>query len=192
MRRPETANDANIFAYVCGFIWFLAVLVQSAFSYFVFYTHDASTILDSHQYVINTCLEAVLAGVAAAFMPKVISWMFYRLTAFDMTSKAPPVMVYNCIAFLGGVGLLALIPGGPKPWLAIGPALAGVWMFVLLLTTAVSRLRVRAVAAIIGSVLTFLAISGLVIVGIVAINLVWGTGIGNASLSAPIPLSHTR
>ena len=38
MCRPETANDANTFAYAVGFIWFLAVLIQSAFSYFVFYT----------------------------------------------------------------------------------------------------------------------------------------------------------
>ena len=66
------------------------------------------------------------------------------------------------------------------------------WMFVLLLTTAIARLRVRAVAAIIGSVLTFLAISGLVILGIFAINLVWGTVIGNASLDTPIPVSHLR
>ena len=158
----------------------------------MFYTHDASIVLDSHQYVINTILEAILAGVAAAFMPKAISWMFYRLTAFDMTSKAPPVMVYNCIAFLSGVGLLALIPGGPKPWLAIGPVLAGIWMFVLLLTTAIARLRVRAVAAIIGSVLTFLAFAGLVIVGIVVINLVWGQVMDNASLNTPIPISHLR
>jgi hypothetical protein len=192
MRRPETANDARIFAYACGVVWFLAVLIQSTFSYFVFYTHDASIVLDSHQYVINTILEAILAGVAAAFMPKAISWMFYRLTAFDMTSKAPPVMVYNCIAFLSGVGLLALIPGGPKPWLAIGPVLAGIWMFVLLLTTAIARLRVRAVAAIIGSVLTFLAFAGLVIVGIVVINLVWGQVMDNASLNTPIPISHLR
>jgi hypothetical protein len=189
MRRPETANDARIFAYAIGFVWFLAVLIQSAFSYFVFYSHDNSIVLDTHQYMINTALEAVLAGAAAAYISNLISWMFYRLTAFDMTSKAPPVMVFNCITFLMGVSLLALIPGGPKPWLAIGPAVAGVWMFALLLVTAIARLRVRAVAAIIGSFLTFLAISGLVIVAIFAINFVWGSVIGNASLNAPIPIN---
>jgi hypothetical protein len=189
MRRPETSNDARTFAYAIGFVWFLAVLIQSAFSYFVFYSNDKSIVLDTHQYMINTALEAVLAGAAAVFISKPISWMFYRLTAFDMTSKAPPVMVYNCITFLMGVSLLALIPGGPKPWLAIGPALAGVWMFFLLLVTAIRRLRVRAVAAIIGSFLTFLAISALVIVAIFAINFVWGSVIGNASLNAPIPIN---
>ena len=189
MRRPETSNDARIFAYACGFVWFLAVLIQSAFAYYVFYNGDPKIVLDSHQYMINTLLEALLGGVAAAFMPTVISWMFYRLTAFDMTSKAPPVLVYNCITFLMGCSLLALIPGGTKPWLAFGPVLAGVWMFVLLLVTAISRLRVRAPAAIIGSVLTFLAISGLVCLGIFAIQFVWCSVMGNASLSAPIPVN---
>ncbi len=192
MRRPETDNDARTFSYAIGFVWFLAVLIQSAFSYFVFYTGDKSIVLDTHQYVINTALEAVLAGAAGAFISKVISWMFYRLTAFDMTSKAPPVLVYNCITFLTGVSLVALIPGGPKPWLAIGPVLAGIWMFALLLVTAIRRLRVRAVAAIIGSFLTFLAISALVIVAIFGINFLWGSVIGNASLNAPILINNTR
>jgi hypothetical protein len=192
MRRPETANDARIFAYACGFVWFLGVIIQSAFAYFVFYSRDASLAVDTHQYMINTALEAVLAGAGAAFLPNVISWMFYRLTAFDMTSKAPPVMVYNCIAFLGGVCLLALIPGGPKPWLAIGPALVGIWMFILLLTTAIARLRVRAVAAIIGSFLTFLAISALVILAIFVIQYVWCSVIGFSSLNSSAPLLPAR
>ena len=122
----------------------------------------------------------------AAFMPNLISWIFYRLTAFDMTSKAPPVLVYNCIAFLTGCSLLALIPGGTRPWFAFGPALAGVWMFVTLLITAIARLRVRVGAAIIGSILTFLAISGLVALGIFAIQLLWCNVIGFPSLTAPI------
>ena len=189
MRRPETATDANIFAYACGIVWFLAVLIQSAFAYFVFYNRDDSIILDTHQYIINTLLEAVLSAVAAAFIPKLISWMFYRLTAFDMTSKAPPIMVYNCIAFLMGPSLLALIPGGTKPWLAFGPALAGVWMFILLLITAIARLRVRVGAAIIGSVITFLATSALVILGIFAIQFVWCSLMANASLTAPLPVT---
>ena len=158
----------------CGFVWFLAVLIQSAFAYFVFYSRQTidhpgyPAIHDQH-----ASGSVCAAWRAAAFMPNVISWMFYRLTAFDMTSKAPPVLVYNCITFLMSPSLLALIPGGTKPWLALGPALAGVWMFVLLLITAIARLRIRVGAAIIGSVLTFLATSGMVIVGIFAIQFVW-------------------
>ena len=161
MRRPETANDANIFAYAVAALWFLSVLIQSAFAYFVFYTRDHTLYVDNQQYMINTLLEALLAGAAAAFMPRIISWIFYRLTAFDMTSKAPPVLVYNCITFLTGVSVLALLPG----------------------------LRIRVGAAIIGSTLTFLATSGLIILAIYAIQFLWCSVIGYASLTPAIPLT---
>ncbi|HEX4052789.1 MAG TPA: hypothetical protein VHX86_00855 [Tepidisphaeraceae bacterium] len=189
MRRPETAKDAKIFAYACGGIWFVAVLIQSAFAYFVFYSRDHSLDLDPQQYVINTLLEGLLAGAAAAIMPKIITWMFYRLTAFDMTSKAPPVLVYNCITYLGGVCLLALIPGGPRPWLAIGPALAGLWMFVTLMTVAIARLRVRVGAAIIGSILTLLGTAGVVVAGIFVVWLVWCNLLAKDSVPPIVPLT---
>jgi hypothetical protein len=191
LRRPETPNDARIFAFACGVIWFLAVIIQSAFAYFVFYANNKSLDVDTHQYMINTILGGILAAVAAAFLPNLVAWMFYRLTAFDMTSKAPPVLVYNCIAFLGGCCLWALIPGGAKPWLAFGPCLVGIWMWITLLIVAIRRLRIRPGAAIIGSILTLIAIAGLVIVGIFVINFLWNNVIGNSSLNAAQTMSHS-
>jgi hypothetical protein len=184
MRRPETADDAKRFAVACGGIWFLAVGIQSAFAYYVFYVRDRTLDVDGQQYVINTILEALLAGVAAALLPTVVAWMFYRLTAFDMTAKAPPVLVYNCLVYLmGGPSLLALIPGGTVPWLALGPALAGAWMFVLLLIVAIERLRIRVAAAIIGSTITFLATAGMVIIGILLVQFLWCNLLTKASIS---------
>ncbi|MGD0769915.1 MAG: hypothetical protein ABSB42_17155 [Tepidisphaeraceae bacterium] len=185
MRRPETADDAKRLAVAYGGIWFLAVGIQSAFAYFffyVFYARDRMVDLDGQQYVINTILEALLAGAAAALLPTVVAWMFYRLTAFDMTAKAPPVLVYNCIVYLMGPSLLALIPGATVPWLALGPALAGAWMFVLLLIVAIERLRIRVAAAIIGSVITFLATAGMVIIGILLVQLLWCNLLDKASI----------
>ena len=187
MRRPETATDARIFSYACGAIWFLAVIIQSAFAYFVFYVHDKSVDIDPQQYMLNTLLEGLGAGVAAALLPGVVAWMFYRLTAFDMTSKAPPILVRNVITYLMGASLLALIPGGPKPWLAIGPILAGVWMFITLLTVAISRLRIRVGAAIIGSMLTFLGTAAIVVGGIFAISQVWCTLLNKGSVTPIAP-----
>lgn len=192
MRRPETAKDARIFAYACGGIWFAAVLIQSAFAYFVFYGRDHSLDVDSQQYVINTLLEGLLAGAAAVLMPTVITWMFYRLTAFDMTSKAPPVLVYNCIAYLMGASLLALIPGGTYPWLSIGMATVGLWMFVTLLIVAIAHLRIRIGAAIIGSILTMLATAALVVAGIFVIWLVWCNLLDKGSISAIVHLTSGR
>jgi hypothetical protein len=184
MRRPETADDAKRFAVVCGVVWFLAVGIQSAFAYYVFYARDRMLDVDGQQYVINTILEALLSGAAAALLPTVAAWMFYRLTSFDMTAKAPPVLVYNCMAYLiGGPSLLALIPGGFVPWLALGPALAGAWMFVLLLIVSIMRLRVRVAAAVIGSILTFLAMAGMVIGAIFLVQLLWCNLLGKGSIS---------
>jgi hypothetical protein len=189
MARPETSTDARIFAYACGVIWFVAVLIQSTFSYFVFYVRDKTVDVDPQQYMINTLLEGVAAGVAAALMPRVIAWMFYRITAFDMTSKAPPILVRNMITYLMGVSLLALIPGGPNPWIPVGPILAGMWMFVTLLTVAISRLRVRVGAAIIGSMLTFAGTAAIVVGGIVLIFQVWCTALGKASITPIVKTS---
>jgi hypothetical protein len=183
MARPETSTDARIFAYGCGVIWFLAVIIQSTFSYFIFYTRDKTVDVDPQQYMINTLLEGVAAGVAAALMPRVIAWMFYRLTAFDMNSKAPPILVRNMITYLMGVSLLALIPGGPNPWIAVGPILAGFWMFITLLTVAISRLRVSVGAAIIGSLLTFAGSAAIVVAGIIVVFQVWGTVLDKGSIT---------
>jgi hypothetical protein len=190
MRRPETAKDAHVFTYVMGVVWFFAVAIQSAFAYFVFYAKDATLDIDGQQYVINTILEGVLAAGASALLPRVVAWMFYRLTAFDMTAKAPPVLVYNCIVYMTSPSLLALIPGGPRPWLAIGPCLAGVWMLFLILIVAIRRLRIGIGATVIGGILTFLACTGMVVGGIVLIQAIWSNVLGKSSLNPVVPTEN--
>jgi len=190
MRRPETDDDAKSFARACGGVWFFAVVIQSAFAYFVFYNRDPSLAIDGQQYVINTLLEGVLAGAAGALLPRIVAMLFYKLTAFDMVSKAPPVLVYNTVAYLSAACLLALIPGGPKPWLAIGPALVGVWMFVSLLIVAIVRLRVRVGAAIIGSLITLTATAGMIVAGLWLIQFLWNTMMDKGSIFLiPPPMS---
>jgi hypothetical protein len=185
MARPETNKDARIFTYACAAVWFFAVLIQSAFAYYVFFNRNASIDVEGQQYVINTLGEAAIAGAAAVLAPRIIAWMFYRLTSFDMTSKAPFVLVYNCIAYLMGISLLALIPGGPKPTIAIGPILAGIWMFAALIIVAIKYLRIRAVAALIGSILTFVAVSAVVIGAIFALTFLWTTLFSYSAFPAP-------
>jgi hypothetical protein len=175
LRRPETATDAKIFSYAIAGIWFIAYCLQSTFNYYCFYNNDPKLEIDGQQYVINTGLGAVLCAVGAVVLSRVVSWMFYRLTAFDMTTKAPPVLVYNSIVYLMSPSILALIPGGPKPWLMIAPCVVGVWIFIQLLVVAISYLRIRIGASIIGSFLTFLATTIIVVGGITAVNLIWNT-----------------
>ena len=183
MRRPETPTDANIFAYAIGAVWFFAVLIQSAFAYFVFYANDRALEIDPQQYLVNTLLEAALAAVAGALLPRLVAWMFYRLTSFDMTGNTPLVLINNTVVYLMSPSLLALIPGGTKPWLAIAPCVAGLWMFILLLIVSIGRLRIRVGAAIIGSILTFVASAGIVVGGIFLIQVLWCTVLNKSSLN---------
>ncbi len=56
-------------------------------------------------------------------------------------------------------------------------------MFVTLLTVAVSRLRVRAGAAIIGSMLTFAGTAVVVVGGMLVIFQVWTTALAKGSVT---------
>jgi hypothetical protein len=187
MRRPETNTDAKLFSYAIGGIWFLAYIIQSTFAYYVFYNNDPKLVIDGQQYVINTGLGAVASAVAAVFLSTFVSQIFFRLTAFDATTKTPPVLSFNCLVYALSPSILALIPGGPKPWFAIAPCVAGLWIFVELIIVSISRLHIRVGAAIIGSILTFLATAGMVAGGIVAVNLLWNTLLDKGSITPFIP-----
>jgi hypothetical protein len=192
LRRPETNTDAKIFSYAIGGVWFIAYCLQSTFAYYAFYNNDPKLIVDGQQYVINTALGAALCAVAAVFLIKIVSLMFTRLTAFDATIRTPPVLTFNCLAYLASASILALIPGGPKPWFAISPCIVGIWVFVGLPTVAVSRLRIRVGAAIIGSILTLLATTAMVAGGIAGINFLWNTLLDKGAVSTFTPSSVTR
>ena len=192
IRRPETPTDAKIFSYAIAGVWFIAYCLQSTFSYYFFYNNDPKKVLDGQQYVINTALGAVLCAAAAIVLSRVVTWMFYRLTAFDMTTKAPPVLVYNCIVYLMSPSILAIVPGGPKPWLMIAPCIVGVWIFIELLVVAIAYLRIGIGASIIGSFLTFLATTILVVAGIAVVNLVWNTVLDKGAVTDYIPTTVHR
>jgi hypothetical protein len=194
LRRPETSTDAKIFSYAIAGVWFIAYCLQSTFSYYFFYNNnnDPRQELFGQQYVINTALGAVLCAAAAIVLSRVVTWMFYRLTAFDMTTKAPTVLVYNCIVYLMSPSILAIIPGGPKPWLMIAPCIVGLWIFIALMAVAISHLRIGIGASIIGSFLTLLATTAIVVVGIAVINLTWDTLLDKGSVEIITPTSLPR
>jgi hypothetical protein len=189
LRRPETSTDAKVFSYAIGGVWFIAYCMQSTFSYYRFFNNinDPKIEFDSQQYVINTALGAVLCAVAAIFLCKIVSMMFYRLTAFDATTNSPPVLSYNCVTYLASASILAIIPGGPKPWLHVAPLVVAVWIYFSMIPVAASRLRIRMGAAIIGSTLTFLATVAMVAGGVTLINFLWNVLLGKGSISTFSP-----
>jgi hypothetical protein len=182
MRRPETARDARGFSYIIGAICLAASVIQSTFAYFVFYKNLKGYTVDSNQYLLNSALEAIAIGVGAVVMVQIAGIIFFKLIAFDMASKAPPVLVRNIVTYLAAPCLLGLIPGGPGPFLQVGPMLGLIWIVVLLVMVATRRLRVGTGAAIIGSFLTGLSIVLIAAAGYAVIWLLWCQVMGNESI----------
>jgi hypothetical protein len=184
MRRPETMGDSNSFAYICAGIWAIASAVQSLVAYRL-YSNNPD--LQPSQYWENTALEAVGVGLLMAVLPRILGMLFYKLTSFDMATKAPPVLINNLVNYLMAPSVLAVIPGGPNVYLQIGPALAAIWFFVILTVVAIKHLRVKAGAAIIGAFVTTFA--GLTIVAAVylVIWLVWIHLLGFDPITPPPP-----
>lgn len=185
IRRPETTADARAFSFWCATIWFLAVISQSTFAYYVYY--HGGGVLFGAQYIVNTLFEALAAAAAAVLMPKVVGWMYHRLTAYEMDSKAPPLLVYNCVVYIMGPSLLALIPGGLNPWIQYGPILAAAWMSILLFIVGFAYLRVQIGSALIGAILTTLGSLAIVVAIWFALWLVWVYLLGYDSLLPPPP-----
>ena len=97
MRRPETTGDSNSFAYLCAGLWAIGSVVQSLVARSRYASDEG---FDPNQYWINTAVEAVAVGVLMAVLARVLGMLFYKLTAFDMATKAPPVLVHNTVNYL--------------------------------------------------------------------------------------------
>jgi hypothetical protein len=190
LRRPETAEDANAFAWGIAVVWFLAMAIQSAFDYLVLYRNDAKIEFSSNQYMINTALEAVAAAAGAVVLCRIISVVYYKLLAFDMGQKCPPVLAQNIITYSMSPSLLALIPGsyGPIP---LGALAALLWMLALWIAAARGRLHVRAGGSIVGPILTFVVCCAMIAVASVALWAIWVQAVGNGSIAPVLPPSKT-
>ncbi|MDP9173624.1 MAG: hypothetical protein M3O30_07135 [Planctomycetota bacterium] len=187
MRRPDSRAEANSFAMVCAVIWVMAVFIQSAFDYFVYYKSNVNLI--ANQYWVNTAIQAVLVGAGAFMLPRVASGLYFKLAGYDMTTKVSPELVHNTLAYLMAPSLVALIPGsymGTYIGIWIAPLLALLWILLLWMAAGVGRLRIGVAGAMVSSVLTFLICMG---IG-VAIYFV-GRTVGSKTLdmdSIPTPL----
>jgi hypothetical protein len=68
----------------------------------------------------------------------------------------------------------------------------GLWIFIALMAVAISHLRIGIGASIIGSFLTLLATTAIVVVGIAVINLTWDTLLDKGSVEIITPTSLPR
>jgi hypothetical protein len=192
LRRPETAKDADVFMYGIGVIWILAMVIQSAFDYFVFYRNNTKLEVDTNQFMLNTALEAVATGVGAVVLCRVISILYYKSIAFDLSQPAPSVLAHNVVAYASSPSLLALIPGSlGAAWPPLGVIAALLWMLVLWIAAARGRLRVRPGGAVVGPVLTFVVCCAVIAGATLALWAIWTQAMGDGSVTLVAPPSKT-
>jgi hypothetical protein len=145
MRRPETRSDARILAIAYGVFWGLSWVLHDVIR---FMRSDETFMIDYHGYAMVAHFALAVAGTF--FVLQFASALFHKLvSAGDTSGRIPPVLVYNVFAYCLGPSILALIPFG------IGPIVALVWIFGLIVLGAVSRLSMKAGNALVCALISF-------------------------------------
>jgi hypothetical protein len=160
MRRLESRADARVLAICYGVIWGLAWVVQDVVG---FYTSkdplDQAFDMPYHGYA---WIAHFALGVAGTFFVlQFSSQLFHKLVSASESRSSPvsQIMVYNVFAYCLGPSLVALIPFG------IGPLVALVWIVGLIIFGAVARLAVNRGNAIICGLI---AVGGVLAAAVVA------------------------
>jgi hypothetical protein len=144
-RRPETRSDARILAIAYGVMWGLSWVVHDVLR---FMRSDETFMIDYHGYAMFAHFALGVAGTF--FVLQFGSALFYKLmSAGDTSGRIPPVLVYNVFAYCLGPSILAIIPFG------IGPIVALVWIFGLIVFGAVSRLSMKGGNAFVCALISF-------------------------------------
>jgi hypothetical protein len=150
LRRPETPGDARAFALICCGFWAASWVL-----------HDVIAFARSNEEFDYTIQGYTWVGHAAQgfagcwFGLKLVTRLFYKLaSAGEMRSRFPIVLANNVYSYCLAPSVLALIP------YYIGPGIAAVWIFFLLIHSAVNRLAIKKSGAIICNTIAFVAVIG--------------------------------
>ena len=149
IRRPETATDARVFVLICGFFFAAAWVMHDVLAFwygreeFDMYTHGYGWIA-----------HFALGMGGTWLLLSLITRLFYKLvSAGEMKQKFPPVLAHNVYAYCLGPAILAFIP-----FHFVGFGIALLWIFVLFIYAAETRLAIKTSGAVICN---FIAAGGL-------------------------------
>ena len=149
IRRPETPGDARVFAIICGFFFAIGWVLHD---YLDFRAGKEEFDFYSHGYAMIVHFALGLGGTWVLLL--LITRLFYKLVAAaEMRHKFPPVLAFNVYAYCLGPSILALMP-----YKFLGATVALVWIFVLFIYAAKTRLAIKTSGAVICN---FIAAGGL-------------------------------
>ena len=99
--------------------------------------------------------HALLGFFGTWVMLKLVTRIFYKLaSAGEMRSRFPMVLAGNVYSYCLAPSILALIP------FYIGPGIAIVWIFFLLIRAAIARMAIKPSGAIICNTIAFVGVVG--------------------------------
>ncbi|HSV13313.1 MAG TPA: hypothetical protein VLI90_03595 [Tepidisphaeraceae bacterium] len=165
IRRPETTNDAFVFLIDCCILWGV-----SAFIHGLIFMHFAGKVqyheVETQTYLMYVAIAAVGAGGGVYLLFRLYNIIYAKLIAQEKTATAlPDVLLYNVNAYALGPSILAPIP-------FIGPALAGLFIFIDLYIAGRKRLNIRATGALIDALMAYVVVLVVAFVGYWVGNLV--------------------
>src|SRR5438045_1880810 len=108
IRRPETGGDSFSFALGCGLMWTLSAAVHGYLYYRHLFKLEQETweSTKTDRYTVNGHLYVIIGAILAILMPVIVllfqkfgSRIYYSLVHTEMTSKSPPVLVYNIFGY---------------------------------------------------------------------------------------------
>ncbi len=145
IRRPDTRGDATPFAIGCGLLWGVSSLINN-YLLFLWYQRDTRYTIDG-SYWTNSLVQFVLVCLLPLVFLHIYTVLFAKLAnAGDMKRRVPNSVLFNIFAYCLGPSLLALIP-------VAGPPLAVVWIVVLLILAANTRLNIKMAGAIVNTMM---------------------------------------
>ncbi len=159
IRRPDTAGDTRVLTIIYGVFWGLGWVINDLMDHiWASRAYDAAakarvavpgrlsaaSALPPELDIQAMITHFILGVVGTWLILTFVSRLFHKLVATGSeVQKAPPVLMFNAMAYCLGPSILALIP------FQIGPGIALVWIVGLWIYAGATRLAVKAANSLI-------------------------------------------
>jgi hypothetical protein len=147
IRRPETTDDAKLFAMISGVMWAIGTLLWRVWYYRQVTAPDSGFDVDPTFFWITSLVACVVVFGAVWLWMRAGVGLYSKLAATEMRN-ATPTLTYNLFAYSLGPSLLAVVP-------VFGQGLALLWIFIDLVVAGKKRLYMKATSAFINPFILF-------------------------------------
>lgn len=161
IRRPDAATDTRILVLIYGVFWAIAWLILDILAFRQPVWHETRGVRTQvpQEFDITThgllwLIHAAIAIGGLWLLMNLASKLFYKLaTSGEMKAKAPPILIYNVMAYCLAPSVLSLFV-----YKLIGPLVAAAWIVLLIMYAAMARLAIKLGGAIVCTMFSVVAL----------------------------------